>query len=204
MNTSIHPIGARLALFTLAATALLTSASSSRAAAILSFSGGNNTPFVLTLSAPVQYVINAAPTSSGPFFLFQSVGNVLGAQTGATGTISYSINAGPAVSILTENSGVSAGAIAPSDLYIFGAASTLTIGSVVTLSAGTLTTTSNVASAPPASGSFNTFIVDGNGVQISAAGITVPEPTTWAMLGVGFTALLGFRRRADRAALRQS
>jgi hypothetical protein len=164
------------------------------AQASLSFSGGNGTPLVLTLNAPLVYTINTTPTGSGPFFVFKNVGNALGSQQGASGTISYAINAGTLKAITAENSGQSVGSIGASDLFIFGTASTLTLGDTVTLTAGTLTTNSNVLGPPPAGGNFATFISDANGVQISTAGATVPEPTTWALLTGGLLTLVGIQR----------
>jgi hypothetical protein len=195
MKTLKQPFTARFALHILAACALLAFAGAARAAAILSFSGGNGTPLALTLNLPVSYTINAAPTGSEPFFLFKSVGNVLGSQQGLSGSISYSVNGGSAHAITAENSGVATGIIAANDLYFFGTSSTLANGDVVTLTGGTVTTTGNVASAPPAGGSFATLLTDSNGAQVSTAGITVPEPTTWGLLCLGATALLRCRRR---------
>ncbi len=204
MTRSKNFFGARLALNILAASALLASASHVRAQANLSFSGGNNAPFVLTLNTPVQYVINAALTSNAPFFIFKNVGNPLGGQTSVSGSISFSINGGPAQTIMSENSGAAIGNISTNDLFFFGPFSALGIGNVITLTAGTITTNTSVAGAPPAGGSFTTFLTDANGVQVSTTGIAVPEPTTWALLGLGGTMLLRFCWRAGRAAFRQS
>jgi hypothetical protein len=205
MKTAKLSCGSRLALYTLSAGALLlASADHVRAQANLSFSGGNNTPFVLTLNGPVMYVINAALTSNAPFFVFKNVGNPLGGQRGVTGSIQFSINFGPNQTITTANSGAAVGTIGSNDLFFFGPFSALAIGDVVTLKAGTITTTSNVPGAPPAGGSFTTYLTDGNGVQISTTGVPVPEPTTWALLGLGGMMLLGSSRRPGRAAFRQS
>jgi len=184
-----------------AAGAMLAFAGSANAQANLSFSGGNNTPFVLTLSGPVTYVINAAPTGNEPFFVFQNVGNPLGSQQSVFGTISFSIDAGAVQTITNENSGVVIGNIGSNDLFIFGPFSALTIGDVVTLLAGTITTNTSVAGAPPAGGSFTTFLTDSNGVQVSTAG--VPEPATWVLLCLGCMSLFGFCWRRGHAASRQ-
>jgi hypothetical protein len=193
MKTSKHSFGARVALYTLTATALLASTNRACAQANLSFSGGNNTPFVLTLNAPVTYVINAALTSNAPFFVFKNVGNPLGSQQSVAASISFSVNGGSAQTITTENSGAAVGNITANDLFFFGPFPALNIGDTVTLTTGTTTTNSNVASAPPAGGNFNTFLTDSNGVQISTAGVTaIPEPTIWALFALGGTALLGY------------
>ncbi|MDQ2949717.1 MAG: PEP-CTERM sorting domain-containing protein [Acidobacteriota bacterium] len=193
---------ARLALCTLILTALLASAGSARAQADLTFSGGNNTPFVLTLNAPVRYAITANGANGiSPLFIFQGVGDVFGGLfPGVSGTVSFSINGGSAQSITGENSGVTAGSLALNDIYMFGSFPGVAAGDIVTLTADTLT--SNIAAAPPASGSFTTFIIDGNGTKISANGVSVvPEPATWATLlgGLGLLAGVQFFRRARKA-----
>ncbi|MEP6956562.1 MAG: PEP-CTERM sorting domain-containing protein [Chthoniobacterales bacterium] len=185
----------RLALITLAATALIGTTGNAKAQASLSFSGGNGTPFVFTLNGPVQYVINAAAGGNGPFFVFKNLGDVLG-NTGraVTGTITFSINNGPPQTLSNETTGVSAGTIVPTDLFLFGQFTTLTVGDTFTLTSGTLTTTTNVANAPPAGGTFTTYITDSNGTRISTFGVTVPEPSTWAMFFVGGAGLLASAR----------
>jgi hypothetical protein len=205
MKTTNYSLVARVALFSLAASALLASAGHVRAQANLSFSGGSSSPFVLTLNAPVQYVINAALTSNAPFFVFKNVGNPVGSQTSVTGSISFSINGGPAKAIATENSGAAVGTIGSNDLFFFGPFSGLNIGDVITLAAGTETTNTSVANAPPPGGNFTTYLTDGNGVQVSTTGVTVvPEPATCALLGLGCMALLGFCLRPHRTGLCRS
>src|SRR5690606_6192219 len=46
-------------------------------------------------------------------------------------------------------------------------------GSTVVLSLGSLTTIDTVASAPPANGSYNTFLADGNGTRCSTNGVAI-------------------------------
>jgi MYXO-CTERM domain-containing protein len=175
---------------------LLAFAGAARASAIVVFGGGSGAPLSTTLSLPVSYTINAALTSNAPFFVLQNAGNPLHSQRGDTGTISYSVNGGATHTITAENSGAAVGSIGTNDLFFFGTSSTLAIGDVVTLSAGTITTTDNVTDPAPAGGSFNTFITDGNGVQVSTAGVTVPEPAMLGLIALGGAALLRFRRRA--------
>lgn len=195
MNLSNHSFGTRLARPTLVVGALLASAACSHAAVILSFTGGNNAPLSVTIGGAVSYTVNAALTSNAPFFVFKNVGNALLGQRAISGNISFSINGGPNQLVSTGNSGAAIGNIAANDLYIFGPFSALVIGDVVTLSAGTVTTNTNIAGAPPSGGSFTTILTDGNGVQVATAGVAVPEPTTWALLGLGCTGWLGLRRR---------
>lgn len=135
-----HRLGTPLALCILTATAMLAFAGSARGQASLSFSGGNNTPLALNLNAPVQCTINAALTSNAPFFVFKNVGNPLGSQQSASGSIAYTINGGSNQSIANENSGAAVGSIGANDLFIFGQFNALPIGTTVTLKNGMLTT----------------------------------------------------------------
>jgi hypothetical protein len=199
MKKSNH---ARLALCTLALAAVLASAGSACAQASLTFSGGNNTPFVLTLNAPVTYATTAsAGNGTGPFFLFKGVGNVFARTiTSVVGSITFSIDGGAPQSITIENSGAVGNSLAAEDVFIYGSLPGVAPGSVITLTAGTLTTTFDVPGAPPSNGSFTTFIVDGNGTRNSTDGVSVvPEPATWGLLLGGFgllASVLRFRRPA--------
>ncbi|MDQ2924558.1 MAG: PEP-CTERM sorting domain-containing protein [Acidobacteriota bacterium] len=180
--------------------ASLGAAASAHAQANLSFSGGNNTPLVLTLNAPVTYLINiTGAAGNAPFFDFQGVGNLFNQSFPAiTSTVTFSINAGAPFTITNENSGVAFGAFAANDVYLYSnALPGVAASSVITLSAGTVTTTGNYAPAPPGGGSFNTFVVDGNGTRLSPNGVAVPEPATWALLGLGSPVLLGAMRRRE-------
>ena len=78
------------------------------------------------------------------------------------------------------------------------------MGNTVVLQAGTLTTISNFAGAPPAGGSFPTFIADNKGNKLDPVnGVAgVPEPSTWALLGLGVAGLgVVTLRRSRRARL---
>ncbi len=189
----------RLALCTLTAVLFCAALGSARAQANLTLSGGSGTPFVLTLNTAVSYVINTAPTLNAPFFIFQNLGNVVGSQMGFTGTIVYSVNSGPNVSIASVNSGVAVGNIGANDLYIFGPSSTVAVGNVITLKAGTQMTVSNAPGTIPPNGNYATFITDGNGVRLSPNGTAVPEPATWSIL-LGGLSMLGCCLRLRRSA----
>ncbi len=201
MKTKKLAFDARLALFCVALTALLASARTAGAQANLTFSGGNGAPFVLTLNSPVTYSITATSNQMAPFFDFQGVGNFFGsnnAQLSNTGTITFSINGGPPKFFSGIASGSAFGVVTANDIYMYGTFSGATVGDIVTLSAGTLMTAGSFASAPPQSGSFPTFIFQGDGTRISTNGVAVPEPATWATL-LGGLGLLGprlFRRQA--------
>ena len=172
-------------------------ASHARAQAMLTFTGGNNTALTLTLNAPVTYTITAsAGNNLSPFFDFQGVGNVF-SNLGVSGTITFTINGGVAQTFTNLNSGVTLGSIAATDAYIFGSEPGVVVGNTVVLQAGTLTTANNFAGAPPASGSYQTFITDGQGNKLDAVnGVSaVPEPDTWTWLLVGVGALAAWHVR---------
>ena len=197
-----HSIRLRpLALCYLAATfAGLAAASHAQAQAVLSFSGGSGTPLTITLSQPLTFTITTAETTL-PYFTFKNVGNVFGSETGdgVTGNITYEINAGGALTFAAAGSDYTGGDTAPTDLSLQSSAnSSFVVGDVVTLSAGTETTNDNFAATAPAGGSFTAFIADEAGYSISTDG--VPEPSTWALLGLGVAGLLALtlRRRVLR------
>ena len=175
-----------------------------RAQADLSFSGGLGAPLTLTLSTPVTYAITASNGSyPAPYFVFQGLGNVFSNGPSASGTITYTLDRGAAQTLNRLESGASVGSLTTTDVYVHGSAAALAVGDTVVLSAGTLTTTSDYAGAPPADGSYKTFVINFAGNKLDAvdgvAGV-VPEPGTWAggalLLGAAGLAL---RRRATRA-----
>ena len=95
--------------------------------------------------------------------------------------------------------------MASNDVFTEGAAPGVPLGDTVVLTAGTLTPTSNFADTPPASAAYSTFIFATNGIRLDAVGgvagpTVVPEPSTWALLGVGVVGLgLTLRRRSAHA-----
>ena len=178
-------------------------ASHARAQASLTFSGGNGAPLVLRLNAPVTYAVTTAEASgTAPSFVFQSVGNVFGSVPTVSGMLTFTINGGAAQTLTSLLSGTSGGggATVPADVFLYGSEPGVAVGNTVVLNAGTLTTTSNFAGAPPASGSYQTFLSDGNDDKLDAVnGVSaVPEPSTWALLGMSVAGLgvVTLRRRA--------
>ncbi len=151
----------------------------------LTFSGGSGTPLSTTLQTAVTYTINNTLCAdiNAPFFVFQGVGNPLSNTfPPVTSTMTFSINGGTSQPITDENSGVTNGNFTANDLYVFGA--TPGVAGAVILSAGTTTTTGNIAAAKPVNGNYTTFIFNGKGVICSENGVSLaPTAATVSVSG---------------------
>lgn len=198
------------AAIALTALALGGGASAAHAQANLIFSGGGGSPLTLTLTTPITYTItkaNGAAIGANLYFTFDAVGTGFAGQS-ANGTITYSINGGAAKTVSGIGSGYNGGDTTPDDLYApSSTAQGVSVDDIVTLSSGTLTTDGNLPSAPPASGSFATFIANQPGTKISTNGVSAsavgaPEPGSLPLLGMGLTMGAGIvgtlRRRQPR------
>jgi len=184
-------------LFGLAA-ALAISCAPQVSAVPVTFSGGSGTPLSFTLTEPVTYLITAnSPVGSAPFFILQNVGSNIFPTSAPflTGDITFTINGGSPISIgqITQivDLGFPIGVLTVNDLLFWApqgantvnAIPGVSIGDTIVLSAGTLTTTSDVVAPAPPSGVFNTFITDGNGNLISAPS-SVPDSFSTLWLGL--------------------
>ena len=167
----------------------------------------------MTLINPVVYTVTQnGGFNNAPSFLFDAVGGASLGYPSATGTITFSINGGSAQALNIVNQGIAENDLTADDFYTYGSAPGVSIGDVVTLSSGTLTTTPNIASPPPTSGTFTTFLADGSGRRISANGVAAPEPGTLPLVGMGLVSGTGMvgtlsrsretvrRRKAKQAA----
>jgi hypothetical protein len=154
--------------------------------ATLNFSGGTGSPITLELVQSVTYVMTASAPVGAPSFVFDGVGNVFEDMLpAATGSITFTINGGSPHPIFRINSGVTAGIATADDVYVYGMLLPLNVGDLVTLTAGTLTTTTDVALPAPGDGTFNTIITDGFGMPLSTTGVAIPEP------GIGILTVIG-------------
>jgi hypothetical protein len=177
-------------LFGLAA-ALAISCAPQVSAVPVTFSGGSGTPLSFTLTEPVTYLITAnSPFGSAPFFILQNVGSNIFPTSAPflTGDITFTINGGSPISIgqITQivDFGFPIGVLTVNDLLFWVPdLPGVSIGDTIVLSAGTLTTTSDVVAPAPPSGVFNTFITDGNGNLISAPS-SIPDSFSTLWLGL--------------------
>lgn len=199
------PISAALAV-----AALLTLSASAKADVPVQFSGGNGTPITLTLTSPISYTITAAASSgNAPGFVIANTGDIFSNPFPAltvTGNITFSINGGGSFTLDTGNisSGHTYGDVTSNDLFFYNLSSQpgVSVGDVVTLSTGYLTTTTNVAGTG-ITGDYSTFVSDDNLNQISYDGVTaVPEPSAFALLGLAGVGFFFFRKRPLAKAVR--
>jgi len=152
----------------------------------LTFSGGNGTPITITLQNSVSYT-TTSNCQSGPFFVFDEAGNPFnGGSIIGSGTASFSVNAGTAEPIIRAASGSAGVQVTVNDILLYGNQPGVPNGSTVILNAGTYTTADNFAGAPPANGSFATFLAGISGgafVRCSSNGVAVPTAATVSVSG---------------------
>jgi hypothetical protein len=147
------------------------------------------------------------PFGGAPFFILQNVGSNIFPTSAPllTGDITFTINGGSPISIgvITQivDLGFPIGVLTVNDLLFWApqgantvnAIPGVSIGDTIVLSAGTLTTTSDVVAPAPPSGVFNTFITDGNGNLISAPS-NVPDSLSTLWLGLPLAGMFGVAR----------
>ncbi len=151
----------------------------------LTFSGGNGAPLTITLLNSVTYTINntactttGLPATVGPGFVFDEAGNPFGNNfqpIAATSTIRFSIGNGAPQAITMANSGRPGNDRTERDIYVFGSTQSLSNGSTIVLSPGTITTSNAYTGTLPANGSFSTFITNNFGTRCSSNGVS-PAP----------------------------
>ena len=175
---------------------LAVSCTTGHSQAHLSFSGGSGSPLTLSLAQTITYTITNPRTSDAPLFVFEDLGNLFqNGQYIVNSTITFSRNGGEALTITTVNSGISSFDLSANDVYMYGPMAGANVGDVITLRSGSITTMSNVAAAAPSNGSYDTFVVDGQGVRLSPNGVAVPEPQSVLLGVIGLGVLLVCARR---------
>ena len=175
-------------------------AAHARAQAMLTFSGGNGAPLVITLAQPITLTITKAFNSSTAYLDIQGL-NAPNPAGYLGGNVTLTLDTGTANPLYTlQTITFTTGDITAGDGLFQANTSAFSVGQTVTVSAGTLTSTSNYSAAPPNSGSYSAFLFNNNtSARISTNGVLAPEPSSWVLLGLGASLLgLALRRRATR------
>jgi hypothetical protein len=188
--------------------AMILAASSAHAATQVTWSGTpGTTPISMTLQQSATFNITSS-TTSGDFILF-AIRNVQATPDDQSNVSTFdsnwtfSINGSGSYSMLGwVDNGYSSGAITSNDSYTYWLSTVpLTIGDVVTLNAGTISTTSNGPAhfVLGTNGSYEMFMINADsrgigGTLISGPASSIPEPSICGLVGLSF-ALLSIRRR---------
>ena len=197
----------------------VTGVAKARPSVFLTFSGGSGSEVVVSWSSPITYTLAGTSTVSSvnPYFVFQTVTRAdsifltAGPVAGAAPTYN-STGAGSGDGTQTINNFFSHYAYNDVNIndIVFRATldtapTVLTVGDVITLSAGSLSYAPPATSAGyygtlPTSGYYNTIIVDSNYLALGSGSPSIPEPSTYAcFVGVAALALAAIRRRKTAA-----
>ena len=176
-------------------------------------SGSTNTPASLTLSQPIQFLLNAN-AATGDFMLFTikyAQPTPQPSQSFISGpafssSILYSVNGSGSYQVSGwADGGYASGDIAAADSYFWMTlGQNIFAGDLITFSTGSLggipgTSTFDV----PANGNYTTFLANASsgsgGQKISEYGSVVPEPSVLSLLVVGLGGVIALRRVRRKA-----
>jgi hypothetical protein len=175
-----------------------------QAQANLTFGGGNGGPLQIRLEQSVSYIItdsNCAGQGAGPNFIFDEVGDLLSSSfRSVTNSMTYTINGSPFIIDTAQSGRIGSNDVTVNDLALYASInrSGVSSGSIVVLRAGALMTRNyNYADAPPAGGSFDTFITNNAGLRCSTNGVVVG--TTAASVSISGRVLTNSKRGLSNA-----
>jgi hypothetical protein len=199
-------------IITISVLSMALAAASAQAATQITWSGTpESTPISMTLQQSATFNITSS-TNSGDFILFaiRDVQATPDSQTVAgplNDVWTFSINGSGSYNMNGwADNGYSSGAITANDSYTWWSSTvSLNIGDVVTLNAGTISTTSN----GPANfilgtdGSYEMFMINASsglgGTLISGPASSIPEPSIFGLVGLS-AIFAGVRRRKSAKA----
>ena len=175
----------------------------------VSFAGGTNPndPLILTIDAPVTYVVITAtqnlPQYGGteaPIFVIN--GANYGPIGMMTGNVTFTLTSGGVSTTypIQFAFGDTLNPNVPDGIGLNGPSESLAIGDVLTLNPGTLTALNGTPfPTRPSNGSYPTYLVDGYSRVLSASGVSVvPEPSTGVCFGMALSLLLASLLRTRR------
>lgn len=181
---------------TLAILGLLT-ASVAEGAITAQLSGGDGDFMTVTFPDAISFMIQEGVSiENGTFFVvLQGAGNYFNLDKNIVGTLTYSLNGGPAQNLIGLGNGITYNDLSATDLYLYGAGQPgfVQTGDVIVVSAGASTTTTGVNGPLTVNTSFQAFLTDGDGRRISANAI--PEPSGVVLGSLGALGLVLRRRK---------
>ncbi len=156
-------------------------------------------PGTLTINQDITFEVTVA--GDAIVFVFDEIVTDDGIPvTVSFSGLEWSVDGGQrmALTVWRDNYSPTIGDITENDGLISGGTIAVSIGSTITLHAGTGTMTSwNPDFNPWSSGDYSTFVTDGLGNQLTTLG-AVPEPATAGLLGISAIVLFGIRRFYSR------